>query len=140
MAYGDAYSDATLKAYMADGILGPVADNLGWTVVDGDFDEPLNDVLTLADETLTASIAYAKARALAAVAIWRQVVRHTTGDLDFEADGAKVARSKLRDNAVEQLAAAEDAASEYLTTEQIVMKPLSYDDDPYQIRDGLEGS
>ena len=112
MALPASYTEATLKAFMhteaAD--IGTV---LGWTVVAGSYDEPLNDALVgygLDDvTTVTGRANLGKLRAHARAAVWASAVKTLGAWVNHSADGRSFSDGDLQARAKEnyQLAISE---------------------------------
>ena len=113
MAIPSSYDEWSLAEYM-DTILGEVATGLSWSVAANSYDEPVNEAIALYGVDDIAEISgrdnIVKLRTLSRVAIWRQVVRSTTGDFDFSADGGRYSRSQVNKMARQQLGLEEATA------------------------------
>lgn len=135
MALPASYTEATLGAFMHTE-LGPVATTLGWTYAGGSYGEALNEVSALAGGMAITDMSALKARALARVAVWRQVVNHTAGDYTFQADGGTFNRKEFHDNARARMLQVEtDAAAEGFLggAYKVASESLTYVNDPYHV-------
>lgn len=137
MAQPTSYTEATLKSYM-DTVIGEMADVLGWTVGAGDFDESLNDALNLYGEQTIGDISgqanIQKLRALARVAVWRNVKQAVAAFFNFrDPAGAQYSRAQLREAAEAALVDAESEAmaNGWLDAYEVDMLEIEYEHDPY---------
>lgn len=135
MALPDKYTEASLKAYM-HAALGPIAGVLGWSVDEGNYDEPLNDTLLaygVSDvEQVTGAEQLKRLRALARYQVWKAAVSGLAALYDFETDGQRFERSQLMRHAEQALALAESEALPYLAEYSIGVIRVEHPHDPYQ--------
>lgn len=126
------YTDQTLAEYM-HGLLAEMAAALGWSVDNGDYDDPILDCLIeYGNVSYVADCTdIKKLRCLARVAVWDKVVAATSGDFNFSADGASYSREQVHNHAVARLAAAKTAALPYLSSNTIEIYTADYPNDPY---------
>jgi hypothetical protein len=119
------------------GVLGYVASALAYTDPTS-YEEAVNEALLeygvddIADVTGRENIR--KLRAVARVMVWRQVVRDTTGDFDFSADGGRYSRSQINEQARESLKLAESEAMALgaLAGYVVGIDAVSHIHDPYE--------
>ena len=138
MAVPTAYTELMLAVFM-DAVLGPVGDVLGYVFANGDYTEAINETLLAYGVTdislITGAENTARLRALARVAIWRQVVDHSAGDYAFSADGGTYSREQIHTMAQENLARAETLAARYDPNYRVGVDTLVYKHDPYSTLD-----
>lgn len=127
--------DDTLKAYL-HAELGPVADGLSWTVVNGDYDEALDDALNLFGtgdiDNISGAANVDKIRILGLLTTWRRVARHTGADYDFSVDGGSFKRSQGNAQALTQIKDLERRAVQWLYP--IKVQTFAPIHDPYGYR------
>jgi hypothetical protein len=134
MAAPSSYTEDELKAFL-HGELGSVADTLGWSVADGDYDEIVNEALIAYDvDDIADADDIAKLRALGRVAAWKAAMYDLAARYDFEADGGQYKRSQLHDMAQRNLMMAEDDALRYVDWYTVTHTAVTYDD-PYAYDD-----
>lgn len=138
MALPTDYSDATLKAFMHDTLAG-VADVLGFSVANGDYDEPLISTLFAIDvddvTTITSRADLLKLRKLAAREAWRAAQAEAASRYHFNADGGQYSRQQVFDMIGPNLERAEREASPYdaYSPLRVGRTTVTYDD-PYSAR------
>jgi hypothetical protein len=119
VAVPTAYTEAELAAYLHDTLnAGGYADDLGWVVADGDYDEVVNDALIAIEadaiEDVSGRTSIARLRALGRVALWRRVMAATIAEADTRVGNASVSMGKIHDHARAMLAEAEADANQYI--------------------------
>lgn len=133
MAVPTTYTEAELKTYM-DVAIGAVADALAWTVVGGQYDEPVNATLlhygTTDISTISGITNTLKLRALARREVWRAAWAEVSADFDFENEASKVARSKVHDQIGKNFILATTEAMEYDPLYVVSSKNVVFND-PY---------
>lgn len=136
MAAPSSYTESTFKAYLHT-VLGAVADVLGWTTGDGDYDEVVNEtLLAYGTDDITSVSGRDNIRALRALGraeAWRAVVVETATDFDFQADGGDYKRSQIHQQAVEALRRAEDEAAVYDDRYAVEVATFEPEIDPYAV-------
>lgn len=131
-----AYDEATLGAYLA-GVLGELADTLGWDGSSDPVAEAVTDALLAYGGVATCAAAddVRKLRALGRVAIWRQAVGSLAARSGFSADGARFDRQQQQEMALKALALAEAEAAPYGggggAGYAVGRDTVRYPDDPY---------
>lgn len=146
MALPDSYTDDTFRDYLhAQLNLGGFADDLGWSVADGQYTEILNDALALygaTDVTTISGVSALRALRIAGrLALWEAVAGATAHYRDSRTvDGAQSALSQVHAQAVAQLERARtDAAAVPLAGlslyPPVTVGRVRYKDDPYFIWD-----
>jgi len=131
-----AYTETQLAQYM-DNILGPVADAMGWVVVDGDYDEAvISSILTYGVDdvsTVSGSDNITKLRAIARVEAWRAVRDATAGHYDFSDGGVSLKRSQMHAQAVTSMLSAEAEAMQFgVYGNEVYIDTITYIHDPYR--------
>ena len=139
MTIPTSYTEAELASYM-DAILGPVADALGWSVANGDYDEPVNSAILAYGVDDIADISgrenIEKLRALARVEAWRAVRDATAGHYDFSDGGVSLKRSQMHAQAVKNMDAAIAEAMRFgAYGYEVVIDTIEYVHDPYRYFD-----
>ena len=113
MAAPTSYTESTFKAYLHT-VLGDIAATLGWTVLTGNYDEPLNDALLLYDVTAIASATnIAKLRSAGQVAVWSAACNSLTARYDVKTGADSLSRSQMYQQAAARLLTAENAGYGY---------------------------
>lgn len=132
MAAPTSYTETTFKEYLHT-VLGAMAAGLGWTVVGGEYDEPVNEtLLAYAVDDIASATDIRKLRALGRCELWRAVMAAIVGDYDFRADGGDYKRSQVYKHAAAQLAQAEMDAIVYDVWYAVQVGTLTCVYDPYQ--------
>jgi hypothetical protein len=131
MAAPTAYTEEMLREYM-QAELGAVVTALGWSLADGNYDEPVNETLLAYG---VASIALAtevrKLRALARREAWRTAAAQAAGMHDFSADGSSFSLAQIQEMALKALALAESEAARYEGAFTVTPIAVHYGD-PYE--------
>lgn len=99
MALPTSYSETTFADYL-HGLVAELVAGLGWAVVEGSYDEIINDTLIAAEVddigTITGRANLARVRALGRLYLWKAVSRAVAGNqFDFEADDGKFTASQV---------------------------------------------
>ena len=132
------YTHDSFKQYLCHS-LRDMAGALGWTVANGDFDEPLNDALLMLDNddvaNFTTNAQLRLLRSAGKVAVWRAVVATTAGDYQFSADGGSYNRQQVHDHARKMVADVEAEASglgvDVYGGYEVGIATITYHNDPY---------
>lgn len=125
------YSEPGLALYM-HAALGKVAELLGYTAPDS-YTEQVNDVLTALGASTIASADAAALRVVARREAWRKARADAASLYDFQADGGRYNRSQVLAGIEKSLAAAEQAATAYVSDDARYaadVSPVMYSD-PY---------
>lgn len=126
------YSETQLKAYMHS-ILATVADALGWSVVNNNYDEAVNDTLLAYGESDIADATdITKLRALAAVAVWRAAQQAAAGLINWSTFGDKYDFGAIQDKIAKSLALAESNAVSYSADYAVAFTSVRHSQDPYR--------
>jgi len=149
MAYPASYTEYELAQYQQT-IIAQMAGVLGWSVDEsnqepGDFQEPVNDALSLYDVSdITLATDIPLLRACAAVAVWKAVVGGLAALYDFS-DGTPVLnlkRSQMQKMATEAFEMAnremlgllpDDHPSRLGPGYNVSLLTLEFSDDPYSV-------
>jgi hypothetical protein len=125
------YTEAGLKAYM-HAQLGPVADDLSWSVAGGSYDEAITDtLLTYGENDIALALDMVKLRALAMVAAWRQAQQAAAGLITFSAFGDRYELGTVQARISASLATAEARAAVYDSAQAVQVTSVTYRDDPF---------
>lgn len=113
MAAPSSYTEDTFKAYLHV-VLGDIGTALGWTVLAGNYDEPVNDALLLYDaDTIAAATNIAKLRSAGKIAVWRAAANSLAARYDVKTGADSLSRSQMYKQAQKQQLAAEFAGMIY---------------------------
>lgn len=112
---------------------GGMPELFGWTVEAGSYDDAVQDVLdAYGVTTLATATDSQQVRALARVAVWRQVVRRCASEYSTSVNGTSMSRSDLVKAAQEGLDLAMDEAGDLGYGPNVMtMDPVVYPNDPY---------
>lgn len=138
MAAPTSYTETSLKQFMGRA-LGAVADVLGWTIHEGDYDEAVNETLLaygVADIASATDIR--KLRTLARREVWRAAMAELSTDYDYSKQGDRSSRSQAFAQAQKMFAMAETDAARYDTdANSVAVETVAYAD-PYEAREADE--
>ncbi len=135
MALPTVYTEDELKVYL-QGILGDIADMLGWSVAADSYDEVVNDALGAYDDgndisLITGVAAVKKLRVLARLALWTALSGATVTEINYSADGASWSREAIHKHAMAMMAQARVDALPYHDDYDVGNVGVLHTGDPY---------
>jgi hypothetical protein len=123
-------------------LAGDVAGVFGWTMAQGSYDEPVNNVLLSLEEedldSFTSAEDLQMVRAHAAVRLWEKAVQQAAAKLSFVADGVDLDRSLFQAMLEKNLAAARSELLPYDPNYFVGVHRIPFRHDPYAYRDDEE--
>lgn len=134
MAIPSVYTETTLADYMHD-VLKDVADLLGWSVVNNDYDEAINETLLSMGvddiSEVTGRENLRKMRSFARMHVWQTVVNATAGNYDFKADGGSFNRSQIHEQALIALQVSQMEVLSFNDQYRVGLDHIDFKHDPY---------